>query len=163
MSTTPATDTAAPRRDRTHWLYVAVVVAVILGAVVGLLFEDFAVQLQWLGDTFVALIKMMIQPVIFCTLVIGVGSVRSAARVGKVGGLALGFFINMSTFALANGLVVGNLMHPGNGLQLNDDVSAAGAAQAAEVSGVICRPLPGCRMLPTTRPMASANVDMIVK
>ena len=61
---------------------------------------------------------MMIQPVIFCTIVLGVGSVRSAAKVGKVGGLALGYFIMMSTFALAIGLVVGNILHPGDGLQL---------------------------------------------
>ncbi|MET0839822.1 MAG: cation:dicarboxylase symporter family transporter [Marmoricola sp.] len=130
MSTTPATDTAAPRRDRTHWLYVAVVVAVILGAVVGLLFEDFAVQLQWLGDTFVALIKMMIQPVIFCTLVLGIGTVRSAASVGKVGGMALAYFLGMSTVALAIGLVVGNLIHPGEGLNLSEELAKEGSAQA---------------------------------
>ena len=78
---------------------------------------------------------MMIQPVIFCTIVLGVGSVRSAARVGKVGGLALGYFIVMSTFALAIGLVVGNLLHPGEGLRLNDEIASAGAAQAAEGHG----------------------------
>ncbi|MCW2848954.1 MAG: dctA, partial [Marmoricola sp.] len=77
----PGTDHAAPaaRRDRTHFLYVAVIVAVVLGILVGILFPDFATSLKWIGDTFVALVKMMIQPVIFCTLVIGVGSVRSAA------------------------------------------------------------------------------------
>ena len=73
---------------------------------------------------------MMIQPVIFCTLVLGVGSVRSAASVGKVGGLALGYFLTMSTFALAIGLVVGNLIHPGEGLNLSDDVAEEGKAQA---------------------------------
>lgn len=55
---------------------------------------------------------MMISPVIFCTIVLGVGSVRQAAKVGKVGGLALGYFLTMSTVALAIGLVVGNLIHP---------------------------------------------------
>ncbi len=60
---------------------------------------------------------MMISPVIFCTIVLGVGSVASAAHVGKVGGLALGYFLTMSTVALAIGLVVGNLIHPGSGLQ----------------------------------------------
>ena len=59
---------------------------------------------------------MMIQPVIFCTIVLGVGSVASAAQVGKVGGLALGYFLAMSTFALTIGLVVGNLIKPGEGL-----------------------------------------------
>ena len=96
MSTpAPGTPEVAPaqRRDRTHYLYVAVVVAVVLGVAVGLLFPDFASGLAWIGDAFVALIKMMIQPVIFCTIVLGVGSVRSAASVGKVGGLALGYFL----------------------------------------------------------------------
>jgi aerobic C4-dicarboxylate transport protein len=120
------------RRDRTHWLYIAVIVAVVLGVLVGLLFEDFAIKLEPLGTGFVALIKMMIQPVIFCTIVIGVGSVASAARVGKVGGLALGYFLTMSTVALAIGLVVGNILHPGAGLNITKDVAAAGAAQATE-------------------------------
>ena len=84
-------------------------------------------QLKPLGTAFVALIKMMIQPVIFCTIVLGVGSVASAARVGKVGGLALGYFLTMSTVALAIGLVVGNILHPGSGLHLTEDVAAAGA------------------------------------
>ena len=82
-----------------------------------------------------ALIKMMIQPVIFCTIVLGVGSVANAARVGKVGGLALGYFITMSTFALAIGLVVGNLLKPGDGLQLDDGVASAGREQAAGGDG----------------------------
>src|SRR6476646_2444618 len=128
MSTT--NPEATVKRDRTHYLYIAVIIAVVLGAVVGLVFPDFAVGLKWIGTTFVALIKMMIQPVIFCTLVIGVGSVRSAARVGKVGGLALAYFLAMSTVALAIGLVVGNVLHPGSGLHLTDEVASAGAAQA---------------------------------
>ena len=119
---TPAQDTpeAAPAKgpDRTHYLYIAVVVAVVLGVLVGVFFEDFAKDLAWLGEAFVGLITMMIQPVIFCTLVLGVGSVRSAASVGKVGGLALGYFLTMSTIALAIGLVVGNLIHPGDGLNM---------------------------------------------
>jgi aerobic C4-dicarboxylate transport protein len=129
-SGTPASP--APPKNRTHYLYVAVIVAVILGIAVGLAFPDFAVQLKPIGTAFVALIKMMIQPVIFCTIVIGVGSVASAARVGKVGGLALGYFLTMSTVALGIGLVVGNVLHPGSGLHLTKDVAAAGAAQAAE-------------------------------
>jgi len=122
----------APPKNRTHWLYLAVIVAVVLGILVGLLFPDFAVKLKPLGEGFVGLITMMIQPVIFCTIILGVGSVASAAKVGKVGLLALGYFLIMSTFALTIGLVVGNLIHPGSGLHIDDEVSAAGAAQAAE-------------------------------
>ena len=133
MSTSaPDTTAEAPRRDRTHYLYIAVIVAVVLGIIVGFVAPEFAAGLKWIGETFVALIKMMIQPVIFCTIVIGVGSVRSAASVGKVGGLALGYFLAMSTVALAIGLVVGNLIDPGEGLNLTEDVAAAGAEQAGE-------------------------------
>jgi aerobic C4-dicarboxylate transport protein len=134
MTTTvekPGRAAPTPRRDRTHYLYLAVLAAVGLGIVVGLAAPDFAVQLKPLGQAFVALIKMMIQPVIFCTIVLGVGSVRSAARVGKVGGLALGYFIVMSTAALGIGLVVGNILHPGSGLHLTSEVAKAGNAQAA--------------------------------
>ncbi|GAA1930335.1 cation:dicarboxylate symporter family transporter [Nocardioides marmoribigeumensis] len=128
----PAPDASAPtRRDRTHFLYIAVVVAVALGVAVGFLAPDLGVALKPIGTAFVALIKMMISPIIFCTIVLGVGSVASATKVGKVGGLALGYFLVMSTFALATGLVVGNLLHPGSGLHINDEVAKAGAEQAA--------------------------------
>jgi aerobic C4-dicarboxylate transport protein len=108
---------------------------VALGIVVGLLFPDFAVGLKWLGDAFVGLIKMLISPVIFCTIVLGIGSIRKAAQVGRVGGLALGYFILMSTFALAIGLVVGNLLHPGDGLQLTDELRSRGADLASQGEG----------------------------
>ncbi|MGZ6752920.1 MAG: cation:dicarboxylate symporter family transporter [Nocardioides sp.] len=127
--------TAAPPRTRTHYLYVAVIVAVALGILVGLVAPGTAVQLKPLGTGFVALIKMMIQPVIFCTIILGVGSVSSAARVGKVGGLALAYFLVMSTVALAIGLVVGNVLHPGSGLHLTDSVASAGQEQAAGAGG----------------------------
>ena len=74
-------------------------------------------ELKPLGTGFVNLIKMMISPVIFCTIVLGIGSIRDASKVGKVGGLALAY-LAMSTVALAIGLVVGNLLHPGAGLHL---------------------------------------------
>ncbi|WP_291055056.1 cation:dicarboxylase symporter family transporter [Herbiconiux sp.] len=123
-----------PRRrlDTSHYLYIAVIVAVVSGATLGLLAPDFAVGLKPLGDAFVGLIKMMIAPIIFCTIVLGVGSIAKAATVGKVGGLALGYFIVMSTFALAIGLVVGNLIHPGEGLNIGASTYDAGdSAEAA--------------------------------
>ncbi|WP_275266131.1 cation:dicarboxylate symporter family transporter [Nocardioides caldifontis] len=118
------------RKDRTHYLYIAVIVAVVLGITLGFFVPDFATKLAPIGEAFVALIKMMIAPVIFCTIVLGVGSVRSAAHVGKVGGLALGYFLAMSTIALAIGLVVGNLIQPGEGLNIDEETAKAGAEQA---------------------------------
>lgn len=122
-------ETAPVKRDRTHFLYIAVIGAVLLGIVVGFAAPGVAVQLKPLGTGFVNLIKMMISPVIFCTIVLGVGSVRKAAKVGAVGGLALGYFMVMSTVALAIGLVVGNLLDPGSGLHLTETVKHAGHAQ----------------------------------
>ncbi|RSS83310.1 C4-dicarboxylate transporter DctA [Streptomyces sp. WAC06614] len=122
--------TVAARRDRTHYLYIAVIAAVLLGIITGFAAPGTAVELKPLGTGFVNLIKMMISPVIFCTIVLGVGSVRKAAKVGAVGGLALGYFMVMSTVALAIGLLVGNLLEPGSGLHLTEAAAKAGAAQA---------------------------------
>jgi aerobic C4-dicarboxylate transport protein len=115
----PTTPPPPPSRDRTHYLYLAVVAAVVLGVIVGFVAPGFAKTLAPLGTGFVALIKMMISPIIFCTIVLGIGSVTRAARVGRVGLLALGYFVVMSTFALLIGLLVGNLIKPGAGLPLD--------------------------------------------
>ncbi|MGY1641719.1 cation:dicarboxylate symporter family transporter [Geodermatophilus sp. SYSU D00703] len=145
------------RRDRTHWLYLAVIGAVIAGIVVGFAFPEFAVGLKWLGTAFVGLIKMLIGPVIFCTIVIGIGSIRQAAKVGRVGGLALGYFLLMSTVALAIGLVVGNILHPGDGLQLTEALRGQGSelAETAHESGGTTDFLLG--LIPTT--LLSALTD----
>ena len=139
MTTPP--DTAAPpkRRDRTHWLYIAVIVAVVAGVIVGLLAPEVGKSVGILGTMFVSLIKMMIVPVIFCTIVLGIGKVRAAATVGKVGGLAFVYFLVMSTVALAIGLVVGNLLSPGTGLNLSatSDKGAALAETAHEAGGLM--------------------------
>lgn len=127
------------RRDHTHWLYIAVVVAVLAGIAVGLLVPGIGKDVGVLGTMFVSLIKMMIAPVIFCTIVLGIGSVRKAATVGKVGGLAFIYFLAMSTVALAIGLLVGNLIHPGSGMHLSERAAGKGAelAQTAHASGGI--------------------------
>jgi len=141
MATTPQT-APAPRRgiDRQHWLYIAVIIAVVAGIAVGLIWPEAGASLAWIGKGFVALIKMMIAPVIFCTIVLGIGSIAKAATVGKVGGLALGYFLVMSTFALAIGLVVGNVLHPGEGLQLSNpgyEIEGEGESTTDFVLGII--------------------------
>ncbi|MFH8365483.1 cation:dicarboxylate symporter family transporter [Streptomyces sp. NPDC018031] len=134
---TPPPDRKHPgraQRDKTHYLYLAVIGAVLLGIVVGFAAPDAAVELKPIGTGFVDLIKMMISPIIFCTIVLGVGSVRKAAKVGAVGGLALGYFLLMSTVALAIGLLVGNLLEPGSGLHLTAETAKAGQGQAEGAS-----------------------------
>ncbi|MFD5225198.1 cation:dicarboxylate symporter family transporter [Microbacterium sp. NPDC058342] len=125
-----------PRRgrrpwDRHTWLYVSVIIAVGLGIAVGLIWPEAGQALEPVGKGFVSLIKMMIAPIIFCTIVVGVGSIAKAATVGKIGGGALIYFMVMSTFALAIGLVVGNIIHPGEGL----DMSAASYEVEGEATG----------------------------
>lgn len=128
---TSAKDSVVRKPDRTRWLYVAVLVAVAAGIAFGLIAPKTAVELKPLGDSFVSLVKMMISPIIFCTIVLGIGSVRDATKVGRVGGIALGYFLVMSTFALAIGLVVGNIVHPGSDLNLTTEVAKAGSKAAA--------------------------------
>ena len=135
---TDQVDTSSPpkKRDRTHWLYIAVIVAVVAGVAVGILAPEVGKSVAVLGTMFVSLIKMMIVPVIFCTIVLGIGKVRAAATVGKVGGLAFVYFLAMSTVALAIGLVVGNLLSPGTGLNIESTSTKGTAlAESAEEAG----------------------------
>jgi aerobic C4-dicarboxylate transport protein len=129
-----ATTATRGRRDRTHYLYILVIIGVLAGIAVGFAAPGFAKALKPLGDGFVALIRMMIPPVVFCTIVLGIGKVRKAAQVGKVGGLALIYFLVMSSVALLLGLIVGNFLHPGQGLHLTPEISSTGTKQAIGTS-----------------------------
>lgn len=140
---------ARQKKDRTHWLYIAVIVAVVAGVGVGILAPEVGKSVGVLGTMFVALIKMMIAPIIFCTIVLGIGSVRKAATVGKVGGLAFLYFLVMSTFALGIGLVVGNLLKPGTGLNIESSAGkGAELAEKAHESGGLMDFIQG--IIPTT-------------
>jgi aerobic C4-dicarboxylate transport protein len=153
--TAPAT--GRRRRDRTHRLYLAVVAAVLLGIAVGFAFPEFATSLKWLGTAFVDLIKMLIAPVIFCTIVLGIGSIRKASQVGRVGGLALGYFLVMSTVALAIGLVVGNVLHPGDGLHLTQALRARAHRGERRDDGLPARHHPHLAALGPDRRLGAAD------
>ncbi|MQA07527.1 MAG: cation:dicarboxylase symporter family transporter [Pseudonocardiaceae bacterium] len=120
-----------------HYLYIAVIAAVVLGVIVGFAFPGFATELEPLGEGFVNLIKMMISPIIFCTIVLGIGSVAKAAQVGKVGVLAIGYFLAMSTVALVIGLIVGNVLHPGEGLRMAEGAAAEAQQEASGSEGTV--------------------------
>ncbi|WP_240688680.1 cation:dicarboxylase symporter family transporter [Brevibacterium sp. S22] len=127
-----------------------VIVAVFAGAAIGLIAPDAGIALEPLGTAFVALIKMIIAPVIFCTIVLGVGSVAKAATVGKVGGLALIYFLVMATFALVIGLVVGNFIHPGDGLHLTPYEESGGGGDEGGTVAFLMSLIPGdIPVLPT--------------
>lgn len=111
----------APKKN---YLYVYVLIAAVLGILFGFVAPEAAQQMKPLALGFIALIKMMIVPIIFCTIVLGVGSIAKAATVGRIGGLALLYFIVMSLIALFIGLVVGNLIKPGTGLDVHAILSS---------------------------------------
>src|SRR6201990_3683175 len=116
----PTTVTAAPVRASKPWykiLYIQVLIAIVLGALVGWKFQDFATSdwIKALGDGFIKLIKMVIAPIIFCTVVSGIAHIQDAKKVGRIGVKALIYFEIVSTFALVIGLIVGNVARPGAG------------------------------------------------
>ncbi|MBS2970433.1 dicarboxylate/amino acid:cation symporter [Metabacillus sp. KIGAM252] len=97
-------------------LTVQVVIGIILGIIVGSLFPEFAVKLKILADIFIKMIKMVIAPIIFLTIVIGIGGMGDLKKVGRIGGKALIYFEIVTTFALAIGILVVNLVQPGAGV-----------------------------------------------
>jgi aerobic C4-dicarboxylate transport protein len=125
-----STTTGAERRPLHRTLYAWVLVGILLGVAVGAADPALGASLEPVGGSFVDLIKMVITPVIFCTVVVGIGSVDSLKRVGRIGVKALVYFEVVTTAALALGLVVMNVLRPGDGvhatsgaLKVNDTVS----------------------------------------
>lgn len=100
-------------------LYVQVLVAIAAGILVGHFFPEFGVSLKVLGDSFIKLVKMIIAPVIFLTVVTGIGGMSQLGKVGSVFGRALIYFLAVSTFALIIGLVVANVVQPGAGMNID--------------------------------------------
>ncbi|CCD94971.1 C4-dicarboxylate transport protein [Bradyrhizobium sp. ORS 375] len=107
-------------------LYVQVLIAIVIGILVGWLFPNIATNdwIKALGDGFIKLIKMVIAPIIFCTVVSGIAHIQNASKVGRVGVKALVYFEIVSTFALVLGLIVGNLAPIGHGLAAKPDAAA---------------------------------------
>jgi aerobic C4-dicarboxylate transport protein len=100
-------------------LYVQVLTAIVIGVLVGHFFPTVGEALKPLGDGFIKLIKVVIGPIIFCTVVSGVASMRDTKKIGRVGGKALLYFEVVTTAALLIGLVVVNLVGPGRGMNIN--------------------------------------------
>ncbi|MBR0983104.1 MULTISPECIES: dicarboxylate/amino acid:cation symporter [Bradyrhizobium] len=118
-------------------LYVQVLIAIVLGAIVGWLWPTIATN-EWikaLGDGFIKLIKMVIAPIIFCTVVSGIAHIQDAKKVGRIGVKALVYFEVVSTFALVIGLLVGNLARPGAGFGNAAANEAAVANYAKQAAG----------------------------
>jgi aerobic C4-dicarboxylate transport protein len=107
-------------------LYIQVLIAILLGVIVGWLWPDLATNdwIKALGDGFIKLIRMLIAPIIFCTVVSGISHIQDASKVGRVGIKALVYFEIVSSFALILGLIMGNLVQIGHGLAAKPDAAA---------------------------------------
>jgi aerobic C4-dicarboxylate transport protein len=136
----PKPAAAKPAKPWYKILYVQVLIAIVLGALLGWMFPEFGKN-DWvkaLGDGFVKLIRMVIAPIIFCTVVSGIAHISEVKKVGRVAIKALVYFEIVSSFALIIGLVVANVLHPGAGFsgQSNAAAVAGFAKQATEMKSV---------------------------
>jgi aerobic C4-dicarboxylate transport protein len=125
----PTTVSATSLRAAKPWykiLYVQVLIAILLGVLIGWLWPNLATNdwIKALGDGFIRLIKMLIAPIIFCTVVSGISHIQDARKVGRVGVKALVYFEIVSSFALILGLLMGNLIQVGHGLAAKPDAAA---------------------------------------
>src|SRR6202045_3342026 len=138
------TEAIRPATRHQRWykiLYVQVLIAIALGILIGYFYPDLGKALKPLGDGFIALIKMMIAPVIFCTVVHGISSMGDLKRVGRVGLKTLVYFEVISTLALAIGLLVGEILQPGHGFNIDpatiDPKAVATYVTKAKEEGII--------------------------
>jgi aerobic C4-dicarboxylate transport protein len=156
------TTVAKPSKPFYANLWIQVLFAITIAIIFGYVSPAKAIAMKPLGDGFIRLITMIISLIIFCTVVSGIASMQDMKKVGRVGGKALLYFEVVSTLALLIGLVVGNLVHPGTGLNVNAanlDAKAvadyAGAAKAQSVTEFLLH------IIPTTVVDAFAKGDIL--
>ena len=130
-------------------LYIQVLIGILLGLIVGAFWPETGVALKPLGDAFIKLIKMVIAPVIFCTVALGIAQMGDMKKFGRIGGKALIYFEVVSTFALLLGLAVGEIFQPGAGFNMDPatldpsiTASYASRAQADSVTGHLMNIIP---------------------
>jgi aerobic C4-dicarboxylate transport protein len=127
--------TDAPRKRWYTSLFAQLLVAIVAGILVGWLWPAFGADLKPLADGFIKLIKMLIAPIIFCTVVIGIAHVGDLKSVGRIGIKALIYFEVVTTFALLFGLLIGNIVKPGAGFNIDPQTLATGADAVAKKTG----------------------------
>src|SRR5688572_23257902 len=122
-------------------LYFQVIVAIIIGVLLGHYYPETGAAMKPLGDGFIKLIKMIIAPIIFCTVVVGIAGMEDMKKVGKTGGLALLYFEIVSTIALIVGLVIINIVRPGAGMNIDvsqlDTKSIAAYTAPGQMQGTV--------------------------
>ncbi len=129
------------RRPIWKSLYAQVITAIIIGVILGHFWPQTGEMMKPLGDGFIKLIKMIIAPIIFCTVVVGIAGMEDMKKVGKTGGLALLYFEIVSSIALIVGLVIINIVQPGAGMNIDvgslDPKSVAAVTGAGKMQGTV--------------------------
>jgi aerobic C4-dicarboxylate transport protein len=143
-------------------LYFQVIVAIIIGVLLGHFYPDTGAAMKPLGDGFIKLIKMIIAPIIFCTIVVGIAGMEDMKKVGKTGGLAVLYFEIVSSIALVIGLIIVNLWQPGAGMNVDpatlDTKAIAKYAAPGQMQGTVDFLL---NIIPTSVVDAFAKGDML--
>ena len=143
-------------------LYFQVIVAIVIGVLLGHFYPDTGAAMKPLGDGFIKLIKMIIAPIIFCTIVVGIAGMEDMKKVGKTGGLAVLYFEIVSTIALIIGLIVVNVWQPGAGMNVDpstlDTKSIAKYAEPGKMQSTVDFLL---NIIPTSVVDAFAKGDML--
>lgn len=132
------TDLETDARPKSRWytsLFAQLLVAIVAGIAVGWLWPEFGADLKPVADAFIKLIKMLIAPIIFCTVVVGIAHVGDLKSVGRIGVKALIYFEVVTTFALLFGLLIGNIVKPGAGFNIDAETLATGADAVAQKTG----------------------------
>jgi aerobic C4-dicarboxylate transport protein len=162
MQGTTAPSTPARKRSLLGNLYFQVIVAILAGGLIGHFYSDIGVALQPLGTAFIKLVKMIIAPVIFLTVVTGIAGMRDLRGLGSVMAKALGYFLVVSSFALVVGLVVANVVRPGDGMNIDPATLDASAvsdfASAAHDQSIVAFLL---NIIPTTVVGAFAGGEIL--
>src|SRR5919112_3821677 len=130
MATTVTKAGAAGRKPLYKSLFFQVVVALLLGIVVGAVWPDFAQALKPLGDGFIKLIKMIIGPIVFCVVVLGIAQAGDLKKVGRVGVKAVLYFEVVTSFALLIGIILAYALQPGVGMNIDPSTLDASAMSA---------------------------------
>lgn len=142
MAIIQPTAVAVPSKPKKLYqqLYVQVLFAITVGILLGHYYPSFAQEMKPLGDAFIKLVKMIIAPVIFLTVVTGIAGMRDMGKVGRVAGKAMLYFVTFSTLALIVGMIVANVIRPGAGLNIDpaslDPKAVAGYAAKAHESTI---------------------------
>ena len=119
MQAAPAATAVARRKPLYTHLYFQVITAIVIGVLLGYFYPHVAEQMKPFGDAFIKMIKMLIAPIIFCTVVHGIASMKDMRKVGRVGLKAIVYFESVTTLALVVGLVIANLWQPGAGMNVD--------------------------------------------